>query len=76
MGRRVNAKERKGRRVKERKGIEEQRAKPTTPTRAIDALIGDEELKEKQKKKETGRGPPTLRSPPTTRMDHTVSLFF
>ena len=52
-------------------------------TRAIDALIGDEEQNEKQKKKkkEKGRGPTnqlpyTLRLPPTTRMDHTMNLFF
>ena len=62
---RVNAKERdkkerRGRRAKERKGIEAQRAKPPTPTRAIDALRGDIEQNEKEKKKrETGRGTPT-----------------
>ena len=61
---RVNAKERdkkerRGRRVKERKGNEAQREKPSTPTRAIDALSGDEEQNEQQKKKkkETERGP-------------------
>ena len=54
-----NKKERRGRRAKERKGIGAQRAKPPTPTRVNDALIGDKEQKEKQKnkKKETGRGP-------------------
>ena len=31
------------RRAKKRKEIEAQRAKPPTPTQAIDALIGDEE---------------------------------
>ena len=60
---RVNAKERdkkkrQWRRAKERKGIEVQRAKPPTPTGAIDALIWNEEQNEKQKKekKETGPG--------------------
>ena len=79
----VNAKEKQGRRAKERKGTEAQKAKTPTPTRVIDALIGDGEQNEKQKnkKKETVRGPSTqlpwtLRSPPTTRRDHTVSLFF
>ena len=35
----------------ERKGIEAQRAKPPTPTRAIDELIGDEEQNEKTRKR-------------------------
>ena len=43
--------ERQGRRAKKRKGIESHRAKPPTPSRAIDALIGDEEQNKKQKKK-------------------------
>ena len=52
----VNAKERdkyerQGRRAKERKGIKAQRAKPPTLTRAIGALIEDENQNEKQKKK-------------------------
>ena len=34
------------------KGIDSQRAKPPTPTRAIEALIEDEEQNRKQKKKE------------------------
>ena len=47
------------RRVKKKKGIEAQRVKPLTPSRAIDALIGDEEQngkhkKEGKKKKKTG----------------------
>ena len=69
--------------MKERKGIEVQRAKPPTPTRAIDVLIGNEEQNEKykRKKKETESElltqlPWTLSSSPTTRTDHTVSLFF
>ena len=43
------------RRVKKKKGNEGQRTKPPTPTRAIDALIGDEEQngnRRKKKKKE------------------------
>ena len=35
---------------KKKKGIEGQRAKPPTPTLAIDALIGEEKYKAKQKK--------------------------
>ena len=54
MGR-INAKEtdekeRQGKRAKKRKGIDSQRAKLPTPTQAVDALIGDEEQNEKQKK--------------------------
>ena len=45
-----NKKERQARREKN-KGIKAQRVKPT-PTWAIDALIGDEEQKGKQKKEE------------------------
>ena len=40
---RINAKERQARRVKKGKGIEAQRVKHATPSRATDALIGDEE---------------------------------
>ena len=46
---RVNAKQRQGRRAKERKGIETQRAKPPTSARAIDPLIGDKEQKERNR---------------------------
>ena len=58
--------------------FEAQRAKPRTPTPAIDALIGDEEQTEKEEI--TGSGSLTqlswtLQSPSTTRRDHTVSLF-
>ena len=42
------------RRAKKKKESKEQRAKPSTPTRAIDALIGDEEQDGKQMK-ETGK---------------------
>ena len=38
------------RRVKERKGIEALRVKYPTPSRAINALIGDEEQNGKQKR--------------------------
>ena len=56
---RINAKERDGeerkvRRVKKRKRIEAQRAKHPTPSRTIDALIGDEEQNGKQEKKKKG----------------------
>ena len=60
---RINAKERdkkkrQERRAKKRKGIEAQRVKPSTPSQAIDALIGDEEQNGEQKK-ETRNRPPT-----------------
>ena len=52
------------RRAKKRKGIKAQRTKPPTPTRAIDALIGDEEKNEKQKKKkEEARSGPLTQLP-------------
>ena len=41
---------RRGRRL-EKNGTEAQRAKPLTPSRAVDALIGDEEQEGKNKKK-------------------------
>ena len=40
---RINVKEREVRRVKKRKGIEAQNVKHPTSSRAIDALIGDED---------------------------------
>ena len=50
----INAKERqegkKRGRTKKGKGIEAQRVEPPTPSRAIDALIGDEEQNGKQKR--------------------------
>ena len=60
---RMNAKEREKkerqvRRAKKTKGSKGQRKKLPTPTRAIDALIGDEEQNGKQKK-ETGNGTTT-----------------
>ena len=72
-------KERQVRREKKRKGIEVQRVKHPTPSRAINGLIGDEKQYGKQKK-ETESGTPTqlpwaIWSPPTTCRDHTVSLF-
>ena len=62
---RINArgrekKERKVRRAKKRKGIEARRVKRPTPSRVIDALIGDEEQNRKQKRtkgKKQGAGP-------------------
>ena len=52
-----NENERKGRRAKKRKGIELQKVKPPTPSRVIDALIGDEEQNRKQKKEGAGPQP-------------------
>ena len=43
-------KERQLRRAKKRKGIEAQRAKPSTPSQAIDAHMGDEEQNGKHRK--------------------------
>ena len=48
------------RRAKKKKESKGQRAKPPTPIRAIDALIGDEKQNGKQKKgkiKKQGAGP-------------------
>ena len=48
------------RRAKKRKGIETQRVKHPTPSRAFDALLGDEEQNGKQKRtkrKKPGAGP-------------------
>ena len=62
MGRRTfkakkkDKKERRVRRTKKNKGIEAQGVKPPTQTRAIDALIGEEEQNGKQKKEEKERG--------------------
>ena len=75
---RIKAKERKKkerqvRRAKKRKGIEEQRAKPSTPSQATDAHIGIEEQSGKQKKnkmKETGNGSHKLANP-----DHLVAFY-
>ena len=50
------------RRKERRKNGSGQRAKPSTPTLAIDERMGEEEKNGKQKeeqKKETGSGPPT-----------------
>ena len=56
---RINAKERKAKKAKKRKGIEAERVKPLNRIQAIDALIEGEERNGKQKKaeKETGNGP-------------------
>ena len=77
-GRRANAKEREEeerrvRRAKEKKGVEAQEVKPPTQTRATEALIGDEEQNEKQKKrtkKETASGARTKLPP-----DHSVASY-
>ena len=59
---RINAKERdekekQVRRAKREKGSKGRRGKPPTPTRARDALIGDEEHNGKQKKQGDGPQP-------------------
>ena len=56
---RINAKERQARRAKKRKGIEAERVKPPTPTRATDDFIGGEERKAegRRKRKKQGAGP-------------------
>ena len=53
---RINTKERRVRRVKKMRGIEAHRVKPPTPSRAIDALIGEEELNGKRKKSKKRKG--------------------
>ena len=73
---RVNAKERKKeerqvRRVKKRKGIEVLRAKHPTASRAIDAIIGEEENeKQKNKKKEMEQVP----NPAT--LDNSIASYY
>ena len=66
-------KERQVRRMKERKGIEAPRVKYPTPSRATDALIGDEEQNGKQKKlkKKRNRG----RVPIPATLDHSVASY-
>ena len=61
---RINAKERgkkegRVRRAKKSKGIETHRLKPSTPSQADDAYIGDEERTGEQKKRKTGSGSST-----------------
>ena len=76
--------ERQMRGMKKKKVVEAQKVKLSIPTQAIDVLIGDEELNEKQKKEQKERigiGPLiqllwNIQSPPTTRRDHTVRVFF
>ena len=50
-------KERQVRRAKEKKVVEAQKVKPPTPSRAIDALIGDAEQKKRTKRRKQGAGP-------------------
>ena len=67
----------------ERRGIEAQRVKHPNPSRANDALIGEEEQngnRREKTNKQTYSGSPTqltwtIYSPPTTRMDHMLGLF-
>ena len=60
------------RRTKEKKGIKAQRAKSPNTTRAVDALIGDEEQKVYQKKirkrKKQGAGAQPIFSSPFGRL--------
>ena len=49
--------QRQGRRAKKRKKIEVKWVKPPTPSRAIDALIGEKEQNGKEKRKKQGAGP-------------------
>ena len=62
------------------KGIETQRVDLPNPSQAIDAPIGDEEEKGKQKEKREKQGagpqPSNIQSPPTKRRYHMVTLFF
>ena len=62
----------KGRKSEKREKKKEGKVqvKPTTSTRPIDALIGDEEQKGKQKKEQKGRNREQVPSPVT--MDHSV----
>ena len=58
----INANEKEARRAKKNKGVETERAKQPTPTRAIGALTGEEEQYEtekrtKRKKQEAGPQP-------------------
>ena len=48
-----------------------QKAKPSTPTQAIDAFIGDEEQNRKQKKEEKERN--RERDPNPATLDHSVT---
>ena len=65
------------------KGNESQMVKPTTASRAIDALIGDEEQKGKHKKENktetwsrlSTQPPWSIFLNPTTLKDHMVFLF-
>ena len=65
MSKECEKKERQVRRAKKKKGNKGQRTKSPTPTRASDALIGDEEKNGKQKKREWD----------PTNKDHSATLF-
>ena len=75
-------KERQVKRAK-RKGIEGQRVKHPTTSQATDALIGNEEQNDKQKrtKRKTGSGsqtqlPWTIQSPPMMLREHSEPILF
>ena len=75
---RISAREKQVRRAQKKKGIKGQRAKFISATRAIDALIGDEEQDGKQKERGSRiptQLPWTIWWPLTTCMDHAVALF-
>ena len=55
-------------RIEKRRGIEVERVKLLTPSRAIDALIGDEEQNVKRKKKKKDRNREWAPNPAT--IDH------
>ena len=65
---RVNTKQRETRSAKKKKGIEAERAKSLTPTRAIGTLIGDEDQK---KEKDRNRE----RVPNRAGQDHSVDSY-
>ena len=55
----------------EKKGVEVQKGKPPAPTRAINALIGEEEQNEKQKKEQKERN--RERAPNPATFHHSVT---
>ena len=57
----------------EKKGVEVQKGKPPAPTRAINALIGEEEQNEKQKKEQKERN--RERAPNPAALDYSVASY-
>ena len=57
--------------MKKRKGIEAQKVKHSTPSLAIDALIGDEEQNRRREQKERNRE----RVPIQVTLDHLVASY-